>query len=438
MNILIVGSGAREHAIAKALARSAQNPILYCCGNTLNPGVAMLTQDYWVGDINEGNSIVLLAKQWGITLAIIGPEAPLAAGIADALWAVGIPVVGPKKKLAQIESSKGFTRELMRQYGIAGLPKYQVFSSLDGVAEFLAELGEGHYVVKANGLMAGKGVKVAGEHLHSFEQALAYCSELFAQGQAVVIEEKLVGQEFSFMCFSDGKVLAPMPLVQDHKRAEEGDKGPNTGGMGSYSAANHLLPFLTADHRDQAMQINQAVVNALMAEVDEPYIGILYGGFMATAKGVYVIEFNARFGDPEALNVLSLLESDFATLCLALTQGHLAQTVVHFASKATVCKYAVPQGYPDHPVKNSPIQIDEVVDQEHLYLAAVHAVDGILLATGSRAAAYVGIGDTISEAEQRAEEEVSRIKGPLVHRKDIGTAALIEQRIAAMQALSSR
>lgn len=435
INILIVGSGAREHAIATALSKSENKPKIYCFGTTRNPGIQRLTSDYRVGDITDPEQVNQQAKEWEVNLAIIGPEAPLEHAVADALWDCGIPVIGPRKNLAKIETSKAFARELMEKYGIPGLPKYKVFTSIEGIREFLSELGENNYVVKANGLMAGKGVRVGGEHLLSFEEALNYCKEIFDHNQSLVIEEKLIGQEFSFMCFSDGISLIPMPIVQDHKRAYENDEGPNTGGMGSYSAADHSLPFLSPEDVRTAFEINQSVINALMTEMSDKYIGILYGGFMATAHGVYVIEFNARFGDPEALNVLSLLESDFVRLCIAMANGNLQKESVRFLNQATVCKYAVPDGYPDNPLRHVEIDISAVEPKDTLYLAAVNFKDGKLYATGSRTAAYVGIANTISEAEEIAEQQIKNIKGPLFHRKDIGTSPLINTRVEVMRRL---
>lgn len=437
MNVLIIGSGAREHAITKALSRSAQKPLLYCCGSTRNPGIESLTTAYWVGDIDLIDNLVHQALLWAIDLVIIGPEAPLALGLADALCAADILVIGPKRALAAIESSKSFARDLMREYAIPGLPQYKQFTDSNGIPEFLNTLGQNAYVIKANGLMAGKGVKVAGDHLHSFDEAIAFCQDIFDKGQTVVIEEKLIGQEFSFLCFADGNNLFPMPLVQDNKRAFDGDKGPNTGGMGSFSAADHGLPFLNQAEIDAALKINQQVFQSLMKKTGEPYIGILYGGFIATAKGVFVIEFNARFGDPEALNVLSVLDCDFFTLCMEQAQGLLKPEHVRFAHKATVCKYAVPQGYPDNPQHRVEIDIHEVKDKENLYLAAVDVKEGILYATGSRTVAYVGIANTTTKAEKNAEEEISRVKGPLFHRHDIGTDCLIESRIKAMKLVRS-
>ncbi len=438
MKILIVGSGAREHALAKALHRSPQQPEIYCCASSNNPGIRNLAKGYWIGDICQVEAVSKQARQWQIELAIIGPEAPLEQGLADELWAHAIPTIGPKKKLAQIETSKAFTRNLLKKYHVKGSLEYRVFQGMADVQEFLQHLGHDGYVIKADGLMGGKGVKVAGEHLHSFQEALQFCQELTDLGHSFVIEEKLVGQEFSFLCFSDGTHLVPMPLVQDHKRAFDGDKGPNTGGMGSYSFANHRLPFLSDTDIASAFHMNESIIDALTAEYREPYIGILYGSFIATKSGVQLIEFNARFGDPEALNVLAILESDFVRICQQMVTGDLSHEAVRFANLATVCKYAVPQGYPDEPQKNVEITIDAVQNREQLYLAAVNEEDGKLLATGSRAVAVVGVADNILAAEKIAEAEIQRIQGPLFHRQDIGTRELINRRIHQMQELRQR
>ncbi len=438
MNILIIGSAAREHAMAMVLHRSPLAPHVFCCGTSINPGIKQMAHQYWVGDITDVAAVTTIAKEWRIDLAIIGPEAPLEKGMADALWHQAIPTIGPRKELAQIETSKSFARGLMEKYHIPGLPPYQTFHDMTGVNAFLHLLGEGNYVVKANGLMGGKGVKVAGDHLHSFEEAKAYCEEIFALGETLVIEEKLIGQEFSFMGFCDGNVLVPMPIVQDHKRAFVGDKGPNTGGMGSYSDANHCLPFLTEADVKAAWAINEAVMHALTEELQEKYIGILYGSFIATRDGIAVIEFNARFGDPEALNVLAILESDFVRLCQAMVTGALADEPVKFAHAATVCKYVVPVGYPDAKAEigeRAAIDICAVKNKACLYLASVDVNEGKILATGSRTAAYVGVADSIPAAEEIAEKEVCGISGPLFHREDIGTQHLIQFRVDAMREL---
>ncbi len=435
MNILIIGSGAREHAIARALARSNNKPRLFCFASSNNPGIQDLTVDYWIGNICDIDTITSIASKRKIDFAIVGPEAPLEYGLADALWNISIPTIGPRKKLARIETSKAFTRDLLKKFNIPGAPVYSVFHNLIGVKEFLQQLGENNYVIKADGLMGGKGVKVAGDHLHSIAEAYQYCQELHAHNMTFVIEEKFIGQEFSLMSFCDGEHLIPMPLVQDHKRAYINDEGPYSGGMGSYSDANHRLPFVTEDDVLQANQINEAVVNALMKECGEKYIGILYGSFMVTKAGVRLIEYNARFGDPEVMNVLSILESDFVTVCKDMIAGKLSKDNVKFAAKATVCKYAVPEGYPDDPVKNVEIDISSIKNPQQLYLGAVDMREGILYATGSRTAAIVGVADNIQAAEQVAEGEIIKIKGPLFHREDIGTQSLIQRRIQQMAEL---
>ena len=432
--ILVIGSGAREHAIVRALDRSPQDKALYCLASNINPGIADLCNEFIVDNINHPEIATNYAKEVGAGLAIIGPENPLSNGVADALWEAGVKVVGPKKDLAQIETSKGFTRDLLEEYNIPGGPKYQTFNSMYRVSEFLNDLGE-NYVVKYDGLAGGKGVKVAGDHLHSHDEAFEYCQELMDAGSKFVIEEKFIGQEFSLMSFCDGKHLQHMPAVQDHKRAYEGDTGPNTGGMGTYSDANHGLPFLTDDDITQAHEINIATAKALKGKCGEGYKGILYGGFMATANGVKLIEYNARFGDPEAMNVLSLLDSDFIEICNGVVDGNIDQVNVRFNNKATVCKYAVPKGYPDSPVRGQPVDISNIENPDGLFYASVDIQNGQLVEAGSRTIAVVGVGDTISAAERDAEKEVSSITGPLFHRADVGTNALIQKRVDHMNSL---
>ncbi len=434
IKILVIGSGAREHAIVRALEHSPQNKELYCLASNMNPGIAELCDEFLVGNINNPDFVSHYAKEVGANLAIIGPENPLANGVADVLWETGVKVVGPKKELAQIETSKSFTRDLMTEYGIPGGPNYHTFNSMDGVADFLDELSE-NYVVKYDGLAGGKGVKVSGDHLQSHEEALAYCKALVEKSGDFVIEEKFIGQEFSLMSFCDGEHLKHMPAVQDHKRAYEGDTGPNTGGMGSYSDANHSLPFLTNDDIAQAHEINTATAEALKDKFGEGYKGILYGGFMATSNGVKLIEYNARFGDPEAMNVLPLLDSDFIEICRGITDGTLDKVDVRFKNKATVCKYAVPEGYPDSPVKGQPIEISNIENPDGLFYASVDIKDDQLVEAGSRAVAVIGIADSITEAERIAEKEISAVKGPLFHRTDIGTNELAQKRIDHMKSL---
>ena len=432
--ILVIGSGAREHSIVKAIERSSREVDVFCIASNMNPGIANLCTEFIIDDFNNPKIVSRYANENDVSIAVIGPENPLSKGIADTLWDTKIKVIGPKKHLAQIETSKAFTRNLLKKYKIPGGPKYKVFNSISGVKDFLKELGE-NYVVKFDGLAGGKGVKVAGDHLSSHSEALEYCKELISKKQEFVIEEKFIGQEFSLMSFCDGDTLKHMPAVQDHKRAYENDKGPNTGGMGTYSDTGHSLPFLQKKDIEDAYKINQATAEALKNEFKEGYKGILYGGFMATEEGVKLIEYNARFGDPEAMNVLSILETDFMDICDGITMGKLEELDVTFKNKATVCKYAVPEGYPDNPVKGEIIDVSKIENEDLLFYASVDIKNGVLIESGSRTIAVVGIDDTIEKAEKIAEKEISKIQGPLFHRKDIGTNTLIQKRIKHMESL---
>jgi len=411
INILLYGSGAREHAIARAIKKSSHQSNLYCVATNQNPGIAKLCKEYFRESID--------AKKYNIDFAIIGPETALAAGVVDDLSAQNIPAIGPSKKLAQIETSKGFARNLLTKYKIPACPQYKVFKELSGVEEFLHELND-NYVIKADGLKGGKGVKISGEHLLNLNEALDYCKQLIAENSSFVIEEKLIGQEFSLLSFSDGKNLLHMPLVRDYKRAFENNTGPNTGGMGSYSLENHLLPFLGEKELIQAQEFNLATINALYQEFSEPYKGILYGGFITTDHGVKLIEYNARFGDPEAINILALMQNDFIEICLAIIEDTLNKIKPQFMHQATVCKYLVPNGYPDNPLENQELDVSQIAGAEHLYYAAVNEKNGKLYTTRSRALAVLGLADTVTEAEKIAENMANKIQGEVFHRRDIG------------------
>lgn len=434
MNILIVGSGAREHAIAKALHNSPKQKSLYCLATNNNPGLQKLCFDLQVVDINDNQIISRFAKENHINLAIIGPENPLANGLTDVLIDGGVQVVGPTKELSKIESSKSFARDLLREYNIPACPQYKVFNSMKGVQKFLDQLGN-DFVIKYDGLAGGKGVKVSGDHLSSHKDALEYCEQLIQKGGPFVIEEKLIGEEFSLMSFSDGNSLKHMPAIQDHKRALDGDVGPNTGGMGTYSDADHSLPFLTNNEIKEAQKINNLTASALKDKYGYGYKGVLYGGFITTSKGVKLIEYNARFGDPEAMNVLSLLDTDFIDVCLAITGGTLKNIDVNFLHMASVCKYAVPKGYPDKPIKNEEINIEKINNDDGLFYASVNSDNDKIILAGSRAVAVVAVANSISKAEEVAEKEISCIKGPLFHRKDIGKDFLIQRRVEHMRGL---
>ena len=429
-NILLIGNGAREHAIGEALKRSSQEIKLYSFMSARNPGIAQFSEGIKIGNLTDAASIIQFAQENRINFAVIGPEGPLEAGVVDALAEINIPAVGPKKHLAQLETSKSFTRDLLKNHNIPGNPKFKVFNSAEGIKEFLEEL-DGEYVVKADGLCGGKGVKLSGEHLKDAEEGVAYCKECIDKFGRVVVEEKFVGQEFSLMSFVDGKNVVDMPPSQDHKRAYEDDKGPNTGGMGSYSDNDHLLPFLKEQDVKDAHDITQKVCDAIRKDFGL-YKGVMYGGFIVTKNGVKLIEYNARLGDPEAMNAMPLLKTDFVEVCEAITNGTLNNINLEFENKATVCKYVVPEGYPSNPVKDKKIEVSPS-DGVNIYYASVDQKDDGLYMKGSRAIAFVGIADSISEAEQNAENAIKNVTGQVFHRTDIGTKELIQKRINHMK-----
>ncbi len=432
MKVLLVSNGAREHAIAEALKKSPKCNELICFASAINPGIRDLSSVYHVGDMKDMQAIQEFANEHKPDFAVIGPENPLAEGVVDILALIGIPSASPTKAMAQVESSKSFTRDLLKKYNIPGNPKFKVFTSDEGMMEYASELGE--IVVKADGLKGGKGVHVMGDHFETVEEGVLIAKDYAEKDGQVIIEEKFVGQEFSLMSFVDGENVVDMPPIQDHKRAYEGDTGPNTGGMGTYNYPENL-PFITQKDLDDAHHINVEVTKAVKEELGEPFKGILYGGFIALRNGVGLIEYNTRFGDPEAMNAIPLLETDLVDICLGIIKGNLDELDIKFSKKATVCKYVVPEGYPTNPVKGDEIKIGELPEGVKVYYAAVDEKDGKLVMTGSRALAFVGIADSIEEAEQAVQKAVEGVEGPVFYRRDIGTNSLIKKRIEMMEEL---
>lgn len=430
--VLLIGNGAREHVIAETLKRSGAQ--VYTYGKAKNPGLLELSEGYEVGSLKDFDAMRAFARSVNPDFAVVGPDDPIADGTADMLLELEIHSVAPLQTVARLESSKSFTRDLLEKHGIKGNPQFRVFFEADGMAEFLQKLGE-HFVIKADGLMGGKGVKVSGDHLANHEEGLAYAKECLEAAGRVVIEEKFVGQEFSLMSFCDGVNTVEMPAIQDHKRAYDGDKGPNTGGMGSYSDADHSLPFLTPSDLAEAASITRQVAEALFKETGSQFKGVMYGGFIATASGVRLIEYNARFGDPEALNALPLLNTNFVHICEAIINGDLDSLSVAFEKKATVCKYIVPEGYPENPAKGQMIEVGNIPDDVRLYYASVDQTPEGLMLSSSRAIGLVAVADSIANAEKIVTNACSHIQGPVFYRSDIGTEELVQQRIAMMKQL---
>lgn len=447
--VLLVGSGAREHAIATALTRDS-GVELYAATSSRNPGITRLAKDVVITKITEPKLIADYAVRNRIELAVVGPEAPLVSGVVDELDTLGVRVVGPKQELAALEGDKAFCRELLNRHGISGNPAYRIFTDPDSAESYLRTVGA--VAIKPAGLTGGKGVKVSGEHFTSKEEEIAYAREVLQKRigviQKIVVEEKLDGEEYSMQAFVDGRNVYAMPLVQDHKRAYEGDSGPNTGGMGSYSDHNHLLPFLSQADLELSARIMEDVVRALQKDTGEGYRGILYGGFMLAKRlgdqkpTPMLIEFNCRFGDPEAMNVVPIMSEqvDFTELCERIAEGSLKERHVAFERKATVCKYLVPAGYPERAEPGQVISVNEDAitgSGGRVFYASVDVKDGQVVTSTSRAVGVVGISDTIESAERVAEASTRFITGPLRHRRDIGTASLIQKRVDHVRSLVS-
>jgi phosphoribosylamine--glycine ligase len=428
-SVLVIGGGGREHAIARALEPDCE---LYGFASNRNPGIASLATGMETGDETDTDAIVAYAESVGADAAVVGPEASLQAGVADALNVAGVFTFGPTADAARIETDKAFQREFMAEHDIPGTPEFETFDDADTAADYVEETPD-DVAVKPTGLTGGKGVRVTGDQV-THAEAADYIRE---SGHAEwVVEERLVGEEFTVQAFVHDGVVRPTPAVQDHKRAYEGDEGPNTGGMGSYSDATPTLPFMTdADYGD-AVEILEATVDALPA-----YTGVLYGQFMLTGTGPKVVEFNARFGDPEAMNVLPVLETPFLEILDAAREGE-ALPVPSFRRKATVCKYAVPAGYPTDPDAGAEITVDESTvetaaathgGEALLYYASVDDRDDGLYTTTSRAFAVVGVADDIATAEAIAADALEAAGDGLRVREDVGTADLVQSRIDHME-----
>lgn len=409
MKVLVIGGGGREHAIVDALARSPQVGKIYCA-----PGNAGIARQAVCVPIKETEVEKLrdFAAAQSIGLTVVGPEAALAAGIADVFRGAGLRIFGPAKAAARIESSKEFAKELMAKYDIP-TAAYRAFTDY---AEALAYVRSRPFpaVLKYDGLAAGKGVVIA-RTIQEAEAALGdmLLDDKFGQGK-VVVEEFLTGPEFSFMCFVSGRKVIPMALAQDHKRAFDGDEGPNTGGMGAYSP----LPFITK--KDEAYALERIMQRTADALADEgcPFTGVLYGGLMKTPDGIKVIEFNARFGDPETEVVLPRIESDVCEIFCAVADG--CDVRIEWDDRAALGIVLASKGYPEAYEKGWEITgLDKV--EGTVYHMGTKADGDRILTAGGRVLFVVGRGATLAEARERALADVRRIGcGNLFHRSDIG------------------
>lgn len=413
MKVLVIGGGGREHAIVDALSRSPQVEKIYCAPG--NAGIARQAECVAIKD-TEVERLRDFAREQGIGLTVVGPEAALAAGVVDAFRDAGLRIFGPTKAATRIESSKEFAKELMAKYGIptAG---YRAFADFDEAMAYVRRRPL-PAVLKYDGLAAGKGVVIA-ETMEEAESALRdmLLDDKFGEGR-VVVEDYLTGPEFSFMCFVSGHRVYPMVLAQDHKRAYDGDKGPNTGGMGAYTP----LPFVTKEDEAFALtEIMQRTADALVAE-GVPFTGVLYGGLMKTPQGIKVIEFNARFGDPETEVVLPRMKSDICDVFCAVADGREAAPIV-WDDRAALGIVLASKGYPGSYEKGAVIGGLERIDGTVYHMGTKADGDRIVTA-GGRVLFVVGRGATLAEARQEALAHVARVEcDGLFHRTDIGHCA---------------
>ena len=421
MNILVIGSGGREHTLAWKLAQSPKATKLYAVPG--NPGMADIAECIGGVDICDNKALVKLAEDKAIDLVVVGPEVPLTNGVVDAMNAAGIKAFGPRKLAAEIEGSKSFSKNLMKKYGIP-TAKYEVFTDADEARAYIKKEGA-PIVIKADGLAAGKGVIVA----MTLEEALDAVHEIMDDaafgkaGSRVVIEEFMEGEEASLLAFTDGKTIYPMVSSQDHKRAYDGDKGPNTGGMGTYAPA----PVMTDEMVKIATERILKPTIAAMAKEGRPYKGCLYAGLMITKEGPKVVEFNARFGDPETQVVLPLLESDLVDIMLACTDGHLDEEHIEWSKGAAVCVVIASGGYPKAYKKGYPIEglakakaLDTLV-----FHAGTAEKDGKIVTNGGRVLGVVAKADDIRTAVDKAYKGVNAITfQDAFHRNDIAHRAL--------------
>jgi phosphoribosylamine--glycine ligase len=407
MNILLLGSGGREHALAWKLGASPLVRRLWCAPG--NAGIAKEAEVVAL-DPSDHGAVIDFCREHTIDLVVVGPEAPLCAGIVDDLEAAGIKAFGPVRAAARLEGSKGFTKDLCRAHGIP-TAAYERFTAAEPAKNYVRERGA-PIVIKADGLAAGKGVVVA----ETVAQAEAAVDEMFggrlgAAGAEVVVEEFLTGEEVSYFALCDGETAIPLASAQDHKRVFDGDQGPNTGGMGAYSPAPVLTDALAARTMDE---IVLPTLRAMKA-AGTPYKGVLFAGLMLTAEGPKLIEYNVRFGDPECQVLMLRLVSDLVPALVAACDGMLRNFDLRWSSEAAVCVVMAANGYPGDYAKGSVIEgLDEAaaIEGVEIFHAGTVARDGRVVASGGRVLNVSATGKTIGEAKDRAYAAVDRIHWP--------------------------
>ena len=421
MKVLVVGSGGREHALVWKISQSPMVDKIYCAPG--NAGIGEMAECVAI-KAEDLDGLLEFAVQNEIGLTVVGPEVPLTMGIVDKFQEKGLKIFGPSGRAAEIEGSKTFAKDLMAKYGIP-TAKYGAFTDAAEAKAFLAEVGL-PCVVKADGLAAGKGVLICEtkEEAETAVEDILVDNKFGNAGSRVVVEEFLPGQEVSMLAFSDGKTIVPMVSSQDHKRIWDGDKGLNTGGMGAYSPA----PIYTADiHEIVVPQVLEATIKAMEQE-GRPFAGILYAGLMLTADGPKVLEFNARFGDPETQAVLPRLKSDLVEIFLAIIDGRLAEMNIEWHEEAAVCVVMASGGYPESSDKGRVITGLKEAEEAGaiVFHAGTKETDGNIVTNGGRVLGISALGKDIAEAIDNAYKGVKQITFEnMQYRTDIGKKAFL-------------
>nr|MDO8063476.1 phosphoribosylamine--glycine ligase [Candidatus Freyrarchaeum guaymaensis] len=455
MKVLLVGEGAREHAIADALVRSPQEPRLYAVMGLKNPGIARLC-DHTGGEARLGKPtdpsfVADAAERFSVDFVFIGPEEPQFHGVADEVERRGIPCVGARRAPSEIEMSKAFMRRLMWKYKIPGRLRFMAFKDIDDAIAYIEEYAES-VALKPARQAGGKGVKVIADLQAYLKKEKEEVKKKHVKSivkehmrpytdieDKILIEQKVEGPEYTLQCFTDGRVVKPLPLVQDNKNAYEMDIGPETGGMGSISGPGVTLPFISMEEYRESVEIVQQTVRAIERETGEPYRGIIAGQMMLTALwGPTIIEFYSRFGDPEAVNVLPILETDLVEIAEAIISQSLNKVKLEFRDVATVVKCIAPMGYPNRRdlARGHPIVVEEdriLENGGRVFYGSINSKNGGMITGGSRAAEIFAEAESIPKASEIAEKCISFVylkdDWKLFHRSDIGSEVLLRERV---------
>jgi len=425
IKVLLIGGGGREDAIGRKIVEGGAT--LYCVAKNLNPSLSKISNEYKVMSELDYDKILKYATEKKVDLLFVGPDPVLETPLVDMAEKSGIRVSSPSREASKIETSKEYMRGFVERNGITGNIFSRVFTDGAEASKFITS-SQMEFAVKPIGLTGGKGVKVMGSQISTREEASRYAAEIVSRDGRVMLEEKISGEEFSLQVFSDGSTISPMPLAQDYKRALEGDRGVNTGGMGSITDSDHKLPFITAGCRDSALGIMKSIVNHMKLE-GNPFKGIMYGQFMQVNGEPKIIEINARFADPEGINVLFLLEDNLPDTLFRIAESSLSNSS-RFMHLATTLKYIVPSGYGENAQPGQlDIDLSGLPENLQIYYASVSGTKEKVKMTSSRALAIISRSDSIESASKAVEDNLWRIKGNFYVRHDIGSPEFMREKM---------